>query len=376
MWDGDGAQAVMLLVSGMSEGGSPKGSGHRQRIALIDLFCFSQKPVWPEPPSIVAARTEMAARLCLLTVALGLGLFAIDRLKGVPADADSLLTLVLAGMGAASWVLLKRRHYSIVAWLLVVLLFGMATVSTWFYGSVRTIDIALILVGQVAVGIFLSHRALVWITAGAIVLLGALTWADAAGLLLAKPQFAVGWRTWVSQSACLAGVAAMMYLNRTQMRMAQELHLLEARQRLRAQLDRDLEQERFTRVFQSSSTPIFVQSARTGVIIDLNPAFERTTGYPRKEVLGKRDGFLWLRDEHRASFVRERRAARRTGWLPITGMCRNGRQLDLRICSERDDDPDDGLVITAMRVLGNATGGLPTALAPLGDGPSEIPPRL
>ena len=198
-----------------------------------------------------------------------------------------------------------------------------------------------------------------------IALLGLLTWADAAGVLAGTPRFVVGWRTRMTQSASLVGVAAMMYLNRTQMRMAQALHLREAMHRLKAQLDRDLGQDRFARLFQSSPTPIFVQSARTGVIMDVNKAFERTLGYGRKQVLNRRDGFLWQQDEDHRRFVLDRRVRRRTGWHPITARCRDGQTLALQISSERDDDPNDGLVITAMRVPGSLAGALPTMYAPL-----------
>ena len=304
-------------------------------------------------------------RLSWMTAALGLGLFAIDRYTGVPATADSMMTLVLAVMGALSWLLLKTRHYNSVAWLLVVFLFGMAAASSWFFGSVRTVNIVLILMGQVAAGIFLSRRGLALTTVAGIVLLGVLTWADATGLLAGTPRFVVGWRTWMSQIASLVGVAAMMYLNRTQMRMVQALHLREAMQRLKAQLDRDLGQDRFVRLFQSSPTPIFVQSARTGAILDVNKAFVRTLGYERKDVLNRRDGFLWQQDEHHRQFVLDRRATRRTGWHPITALCRDGQALALQISTERDDDPNDGLVITAMRVQGSTAGALPTMHAPL-----------
>ena len=304
-------------------------------------------------------------RLSWMTAALGLGLFVIDRIAGVPATADSMMTLVLAVMGALSWVLLKTRHYDSVAWLLVVFLFGMAASSTWFFGSVRTVNIVLILMGQVAAGIFLSHRGLLWTTCAAIALLGLLTWADAAGVLAGTPRFVVSWRTWMTQSASLLGVAAMMYLNRTQMRLAQEMHLKEATQRLKTQLDRDIGQERFSRLFRASPTPIFVQSARTGAILDVNRAFEQVLGYSRNEVMNKRDGFLWLHDEQYKAFSHDRRGARRTDWHPITGIGRNGQHIGLQICSERDEGPDDGLRITALRLPGASTRALPTLYAPL-----------
>lgn len=305
---------------------------------------------WPKPPSIVAAREGLARSLALLVVALTMVLFASDRLMGVPMDADGLLGLGLGAVALLSWALLRRQHYASVAWLLVGSLLAQASASAYFFGSVRTMNIWLIVVAQIGVGIFLSRRSLVWTTLGVILLMGLLTWADAQGWLKAQIGFDVGLRTWMLQVACLLGVAAMVYLNRVQMRTAQYEQLQEANQRLQAQLERDHGMERFSRIFSSSPTPIFVQSARTGHILDVNQAFEHVTGYSREAVLNRRDAFLWVQDARHEAFVQNRRSQWRTGWQPITGLCANGHELALLICSEQDEEPDDSLVITALRL--------------------------
>lgn len=301
----------------------------------------------------MAARTRVAKELALLVSVLALGLFAIERFVGVPLDADSYLSLFLAGAGLVAWFLLQKQYYAGAAWFLVACLFSMASASTYFFGSVRTVDNALILVGQIAVGIFLSRQALVWTTVGTTALFGVLTWADAHGLLLGTPDFGVGLRTFLSQAACLAGVAVMMYLNRTQMRTAQNLHLQEAHQRLQTQLDRDLGHGRFKRLFLSSPTPIFVQSAQTGRILDVNPACERALGYPRKALVDRRDSFLWVHDQQYEHFVRDRRSALRTEWMPVNAIRNGGEHLLVLLCRERDEDPQERLVITFMRVQGD-----------------------
>lgn len=335
-----------------------------QQLALIPFSRSLYQTLWPDPPSIVAARAQVAMRLALMTTALGLGLFSMDRFMGVPATPDSLLTLVLAAMGALTWVLLKRRYFKCVSWLVVVFLFGMTAASTWFFGSIRTVNLVLLAVGLVAAGIFLRRRDLIWTTLAAMAFLGLLTWVDASGLLAGQTDFKVGWRTWVTQSASLLSVAMMMNLNRTHMQHAQALHLDEATQRLKTQLDRDLGQQRFVRLFESSPAPLFVQSTRTGAILDVNSAFERVLGYARSEVLHRREGFLWLHDEDHRRFVRNRRATRRTDWQPITALCRNGERLVVQISSERDDDPEDSLMITALRVPGHMPGARPSARTP------------
>lgn len=292
----------------------------------------------------------MAQRLSLLASVIAFAILIIERVLGAPLDADSLMLVFLGGMGLLSWGLLLTRHYAVVSWLVVGSLLVMAVVSAWTFGSVRTVNITLLLVAQVAVGLLLRGRALVWITAGCVALLGLLTWADAAGALPGEPDFAVGWRTWVSQGACVLGVAAMMVLSRSQMRQAQDQHVDEARIRLEAQLDRDAGRERFARVFHSSPSPIFVQSARTGTILDVNPAFEQMLGYSRKEVINRRDGFLWQHDGHYQAFARERSVLSRTAWHPIVALTGDGRALPVQICSQRDDDPQESLVITALRM--------------------------
>ncbi len=115
----------------------------------------------PESPPIVAARTGLAKQLALLIAVLASGLFVVERGLGVPLDADSYLVLALAGAGLVAWLLLRRQHFAGVAWFLVGCLFAMAAASTYFYGSVRTVDTALILVGQMVVGVFLGRKALV-----------------------------------------------------------------------------------------------------------------------------------------------------------------------------------------------------------------------
>lgn len=333
-------------------------------VTWVPMSPMPAPSVSPEPSHIASTRAKVASRLSLLTLAVGLALFLVDRLTGVPLQANSLMTLGLAGMGLASWWLLKTQRYGWVAWLLVSWLFAMAAASTYLYGSVRTSNNALIPVGLVAVGLFFSHRALIGATVSAVALLGLLTLADATGLLAGQPDFGVGWRNWVTYAGCIGGAAAMMYLNRSQARMAQEAHLREAQRRLTAMEQRDIGQERFVRCFRSSPAALFVQSTRNGLIIDVNAAFEQLTGYRREQVVGRRDGFLWQADAFHEAFMEKRRSSRFSDWQPLRLACFDGQMLDVYVCCERDDDPEDGLAITAIQVPGglvNLWGGVPEA---------------
>lgn len=297
---------------------------------------------------LARARASMAGQLSLMAAGFASVVFIYDRLNHLPLNVDSLMPLFMAVAGIISWYLLKTRHYAAVTWFMVAILVVVAVLSTIFYGSSRTISIALLPVAQVAVGIFLSEQALMVSTILLVGLFGALTYVDAQGLLIGKPTFEVGWRTWISQVACLMSVAMMMYLNRTQFKDAEAQHVKEAHHRLKTQFDRDLGLDRFQRIFHSSPTPFFIQSSRTGHIVDVNQAFAQATGYGRNEVLNRRDGFLWVHDEHYAAFSHERRHHRRTDWMPVSVKCSDGRVVALNISSERDDDPEEGLIITAL----------------------------
>ena len=304
----------------------------------------------PEPPLILAARARVIQILSVLIGVMALGVFVADLITGEVADALSFLSLVLAGVAAVSWLLLKYKHFAAVSWLVVMSLFVVGTAAVYFYGSVRTVGNYLIIAGPVAAGVFLSRRALFWTSLGAIGLMVVLGWAESMGWLLGRPTFETGARTWMMQAASLVGLSVMVYLNRTQMQLAKDLHLVESSQRLRVRLERDHSQERFVRVFRSSPTPIYVQSARTGTILNVNPAFERVMGYDRQSVVGTRDRAFWLPDHQHEAFMRSRATQLRTDWLPITGVCRDGSQVALFICSEMDEDPEDSLVITALRL--------------------------
>ncbi|GAA6140256.1 hypothetical protein NBRC116584_00740 [Hydrogenophaga sp. 5NK40-0174] len=291
----------------------------------------------------------MASQLALLAAMFAVGLFMYERLAGYAFDVDSYLSIGVAVMGVSSWVLLKRRHYSIVAWLLVASLCAAGLVSAVFYGSVRTVNIVLVVVAQVGVGIFFGTRTLALSTAVAIMAVGLLTWAEAQGMLGARPGFEVGWRTWLTHLVSLAGTAVMMQLNRTQVATAQAMQIKEAEQRLQTQIDRDLGLERFQRFFQKNSTPFFIQAKSSGAIVDVNPAFEAVTGYRRDHLIDKRDGHLWLHDEQHAAYTAARRSRKRTGWMPVTLVTRDGRRIPLMVSSERDEDRDEGVVIGALR---------------------------
>jgi PAS domain S-box-containing protein len=106
--------------------------------------------------------------------------------------------------------------------------------------------------------------------------------------------------------------------------------------------------ERFARIFRTSPSPMLAQSARTGAILDVNPAFERCYGYTSEQVLGRIDAFLWAAPEQRASYLERLFTQRRTDQERVTGLRSDGSHFEALISSEMGDDPEDRLIITTV----------------------------
>lgn len=66
------------------------------------------------------------------------------------------------------------------------------------------------------------------------------------------------------------------------------------------------ELEKYRRVFRSTPDYATFSHLNTGVFIDVNPGFERLTGYCRDEVIGRTSASirLWVHTEHREAVVR------------------------------------------------------------------------
>lgn len=111
-------------------------------------------------------------------------------------------------------------------------------------------------------------------------------------------------------------------------------------------------EERFLRIFQSSVDAIAVMGAADGVILEVNPAFERTFGWRRSEAIGKttRELDMWPDPESRERVLHqlvqgdapdyvERQARRRDGTM-LDGMV-SLREIELDsvacyLCTFRD----------------------------------------
>ena len=258
-------------------------------------------------------------------------------------------TAATALFAVYSWFfygLTRRGHIRHVALWMVLAVLCLGVLSVIAFGSVRTSS-SFLFVGAIAgAGILLGRRALIWCVVFTATALGALTMAERAGWMHV-PDMEVGLKTWLTQVATVSVVALIIYHTRRQLeRNAHRLRqALEQRQRSEAERDRSL--ERFARIFKNSPTPMLAQSGHDGLILDVNPAFERCYGYRKDEIVGQSDEMLWgvpsERKAYLASLFKERRAEMHT----VQGRRRNGDFFDAVISSEMGTDEDDRMVFHA-----------------------------
>lgn len=264
--------------------------------------------------------------------------------------SDLLEVGVTALVAAAGWLSLwmvasgRARHTPL---LLVFSLIVTANLAVLAYGSVRTAS-GFLFVGAIAgAGIFLQRRALIAAVVFSAGSLGLLTWAEGQGWLL-TPDFSVGLQVWLTHSFTLVVVGVIVFHCRRRTEIAYRGQQDEYERRKRIEQERDRHLDRFARIFRTSPSPMMAQSGRNGLILDVNPAFERCYGYTSSQVQGRQDAFLWADTVQREGYLKRLFAERRMDQFRVLGRRADGGVFPALICSEMGNDPQDKLVITTI----------------------------
>ncbi len=291
------------------------------------------------------------AALTLLTLLIALAatvLMVMELLLAPPGQQEAWLAGVLALLSWLGHALVRKGHVDLVARVSVMAILSTAVFAVITYGSVRTSVNFLFVSAVVGAGIFLGRTALIVTLSISVAALGLLTWAEAAGVLPGLPYFDVGLRVWVTHAATMVVVAIMVYHSRSATHEAYKRQLEELDRRKKTEQERDRSLERFARIFRTNPSPMVAQSARSGMILDVNPAFERCYGYQRSQVLGREDHFLWASQQERDAFLAHLFATRRAEQYPIRCLRADGSAFDALISSEMGDDREDKLIITTV----------------------------
>jgi PAS domain S-box-containing protein len=230
------------------------------------------------------------------------------------------------------------------------LLFGMLTIATYgvyAIGSVTSPLLYFYVAGVAAAGTFMNRRMLILTIAFSLIALAVLATAEVRGLLPAY-VVKVNWRHWFTQGIVIVVVGAMVFYNRQRIRKATQSRNKEITRRIAIERELERNLKRFSRLFRNNPSPMLAPSARDGTILDVNPAFERSYGYTREAVLGRRDNFLWVQKDARKAHVKRLAIERIITQVPALGVRADSSHFSALISSEKDDDIDDNLIITTI----------------------------
>ena len=295
-----------------------------------------------------AQRKRVLELLALLTGVAAVVVMLIDLVVASPGQREAWIAGCLAVVAGVAYTLVRWNRMRYVAHLVVMGTLGTAIMSVITYGSVRTAVGFLFVAAVAGAGTFLGRNALIATVAASVAALGVLTLAEVNGWFSATPYFEVGVRVWITHSATVIVVGVMVYHSGRQLREAFERQREELELRKKTEQQRDRSLERFARIFHNSPSPMIAQSARSGMILDVNPAFERCYGYTRAQALGREDSFLWADARKREEYMGLLFANRRAEQHPARGLRADGSTFEALISSEMGNDREDKLIITSI----------------------------
>jgi len=314
-----------------------------------------------KPPTADSEADE--AKATHQAIALLIGVAATVLMPLVYLNGNNVLetavTALIAGIGwVGLWLLRNDRltttHTSI------FMVFGVMTAASLemlVFGSVRAGGGFVIVAAVAGAGVFLGRKALIGSVVYGITSLGMITLAEQQGLLV-TPNFDVGAKVWLTHSTVLVVVAVLVFYSRTRAQAAYQQLADELALRKRTEQERDRSLERFGRIFRTSPSPMIAQSARNGVILDVNPAFERCYGYTSDQMLGHDDLALWADPEQREMFLQQLIDHRKIQHFECKGLRSNGSTFNALVSSEMGNDPQDKLIITTIADVSAQTASL------------------
>ncbi|MBC7600012.1 MAG: PAS domain S-box protein [Polaromonas sp.] len=296
---------------------------------------------------LIGQRHAYGLRAVSVIMLLGLPIMLVlSVLQDGPPFQIALLSIAIAIAGLTH-TLVRCGHNLWAARLLVFSLIACSAAGVYAFGSVRSAITVGFTGAIVAAGMALGKKTLILAIALSTAALGALTWAEHAGLLV-KPDFTVGLRFWLLHVILLAGAGISIYVNREIVLRAFREQRTELKRREQAEHALRLSEDRFSRIFRSSPAAIVVQAFKGMKVLDVNPAFERLYGYSRDEFMGRTDVALWNSPEDRKSFLRQMGKAGRVINLPIDGRTKDGRQVHTLLSTEIEGEGPGRIVVSTI----------------------------
>jgi len=281
------------------------------------------------------ARADLTLAAILRALLVVFPVVIIAGALGTSTMAEQLLLCATIPATLLLFVLQRRGHFALCVHLIVFGLIAFTAAMAALYGSIRGVGT----VGMVAAitmgGIFLGRRALTLAAALSVAAIGALVYAENAGWLPA-PDYSVSASHWAIYSIVIAAVALVLAYMRALLLSVVNRLGDEVGERRKAEASRRQSEERFRQVFESSPVGMTITRASDGVFLDINSADQRTLGYTREELIGRRTLEMgsWLSAEERTRFLAALRTNRMVRGYDTRMRNKAGEIVDCRIWAD------------------------------------------
>ncbi|PKO41073.1 MAG: hypothetical protein CVU30_15020 [Betaproteobacteria bacterium HGW-Betaproteobacteria-3] len=309
-------------------------------------------PSLPDPTAtVLEAQQQRALTLILRISLLGLTALILARLVSggamTPRSLPGTISMSLLWLSiVASWALLRRGHFSGSAFLFVMSVLALGAYDSWGYGMVRSNGILVMFAGIVAGGTFLSLRALIAVVAIGLALIGALAYAEVAGLM-PSPITIISLTTWLSFPLILVITALGVYHTRqiAIQALAQATDDLARRKHVEDKLSRS--EARFSKGFHFVPVAMVISRLRDGKYLEVNEAQTQVLGYTREELLASSsaDGNVWPTPQDRERYVAALRQTGRISAYDVRFRSKSGGLTDCRIWAEVIEIDDEECVL-------------------------------
>lgn len=293
-------------------------------------------------------RQSRGLRWVLMSVALTmLAATLFDLLYSPAGESRAFISLSMCSVALLAYLLLRSSRPG---WEGPLLVTGSLLVTAWAvysYGSVRAASTFAFLAVVVVSGSYLSLRALWATTLAGVLLLGALTWAEANGHLVSagmRPDL----RYWLMGCVIALVIGVQLYQSRKATEEVYLRHLSQVEDRIRLEHERDQSLRRFRRIFLLNPTALLVQTASTQAVVEINPAFERSLGYRSDQIEGQPAQQFWADAEQWRAHCQVLFDKGRTDWQPARWRCADGRVQAVLVSSELSEDPGGLLILTTV----------------------------
>lgn len=302
--------------------------------------------------TVLDAQHQRALTLILRISLIGLTGLILIRLVGggalTPRSLPGTISMAVLWLAMlASWGLQRRGHFSGAAFLYVASVLTLGAYGSWGYGMVRSNGILIMFAAIVAGGTFLGLRALVAVVALGLALLGALAYAEIAGLMPPPVTTSLSLTTWLSFPLVLILTALGVYHTRhfAIQALTQATRDLAGRRLVEEKLNRS--EQRFSKGFHFVPVAMVISRLSDGKYLEVNEAQTQVLGYTREELLSSAssDVSVWPSPQDRERYVAALRETGRISGYDVRFRNKAGELTDCRIWAEVIELDDEECVL-------------------------------